>query len=97
MQEHCLDGSLTSKSLWFPAAFLCVADEAYGRIMPAAYLDKLAADWAAEIGGKLSDQKEAIREGQLTPTYSKRIKTLVDQITAHPEQFSKIQAVQQKV
>ena len=28
---------------------------------------------------------------------SKRIKTLVDQITAHPEQFSKLQAVQAKV
>ena len=28
---------------------------------------------------------------------SKRIKALVDQITAHPEHFSKIQAVQAKV
>ena len=51
-------------------AFLCVADEAYGRIMPAAYLDKLAADWTAEIGVKLEQQKEPVREGQLTATYS---------------------------
>ena len=61
------DPSMHARS---PAAFLCVADEAYGRVMPAAYLDKLAADWAAEVGGKLEQQKEAIREGQLTATYS---------------------------
>jgi len=52
------------------SAFLRVADEAYGRIMPAAYLDKLAADWAAEMGGKLEQQKEPLREGQLTSTYT---------------------------
>jgi len=75
--------------------FLCVADEGYGRILPAAYLDKLAADWAAEVGDKLP--RDGVQEGQLTATYSKRIKKLVDQITASPEQFSKIQAVQQKV
>jgi hypothetical protein len=38
--------------------------------MPAAYLDKLAADWAAEMGGKLEQQKEPLREGQLTSTYT---------------------------
>jgi hypothetical protein len=50
------------------AAFLCVADEGYGRILPAAYLDKLAADWAAEVGDKLP--RDGVQEGQLTATYS---------------------------
>ncbi len=63
MLVRCMHGSCV-----YGAAFLCVADEAYGRILPAAYLDKLAADFAAEVGDKLP--KEGVQEGQLTPTYS---------------------------
>jgi Regulated-SNARE-like domain len=48
------------------AAFLCVADEAYGRVMPAAFLDKLAETWAAEVGEKVP---QSLQEGQLTSSF----------------------------
>lgn len=75
--------------------FLCVADDQYGRILPGAFLDKLADNWAVDIGDKLP---QPLREGQLNATYgAKNIKALVDKITAKPEEFDKLTAVKDKV
>lgn len=50
------------------AAFLCVADAAYGRIMPTAFLDKLAENFASEIENKMQ-QQPLLAEGQLNSAW----------------------------
>jgi hypothetical protein len=47
------------------AAYLVVADEAYGRAIPSAFLDKMAAEFSA----KYADKAAGAKEGGLTSTY----------------------------
>lgn len=47
------------------AAYLVVADEAYGRAIPAAFLDKMAVEWTAKHAEKAGDAKE----GQFNGTF----------------------------
>lgn len=48
-----------------PAAYLVVADEAYGRAIPSAFLDKMAAEFTAKYADKAAQAKEF----SLSPSY----------------------------
>lgn len=47
------------------AAYLVVADEAYGRAIPSAFLDKMA----AEFTSKYMDKAPTAKEGGLTTSF----------------------------
>lgn len=47
------------------AVYLVVADEAYGRAIPSAFLDKMAAEFTAKYGDKAAGAKE----GSLSSTF----------------------------
>lgn len=43
---------------WPHAAYLVVADEAYGRAIPSAFLDKMASEFSLKYGDKAQGAKE---------------------------------------
>lgn len=47
------------------AAYLVVADEAYGRAIPSAFLDKMA----SEFTSKYADKGQQAKEGGLTSSF----------------------------
>ncbi len=47
------------------AAYLVVADEAYGRAIPSAFLDKMASEFSA----KYADKAQGAKEGALNSSF----------------------------
>lgn len=73
--------------------YLVVADEAYGRAIPTAFLDKMAVEWTAKHAEKAGGAKE----GQFNGTFGKQLKGLMEHATQFPEEYSKVASVQKKV
>ncbi|KAK9867853.1 hypothetical protein WJX84_009201 [Apatococcus fuscideae] len=73
--------------------FLAVADEGYGRQIPFAFLDKCKEEFLSKFGEK-SRQATA---HSLDKTFGPRLKYHMDYCTEHPEELTKVAAVQKKV
>lgn len=73
--------------------YLVVADEVFGRAVPTALLDKIAAEWSA----KYADRASGAKEGEFNSSFGKQLKQLMEHATLHPEEFSKVASVQKKV
>eukprot|EP00798_Chlamydomonas_sp_ICE-L_P012283 gene12283-15432_t len=70
--------------------FLVVADDAYGRAIPNAFLDKMAVEFNAKR--QLKQMKD--------PTFQfpeRQLKQMMDHATQFPEEYSKVTSVQKKV
>lgn len=61
---HCKHHPYMHRSFLY-AAYLVVADEAYGRAIPSAFLDKMAAEFTA----KYADKAPTAKEGSLTQSF----------------------------
>ncbi|GFR41756.1 hypothetical protein Agub_g2512 [Astrephomene gubernaculifera] len=73
--------------------YLVVADEAYGRAIPSAFLDKMA----SEFGMKYADKAQGAKEGSLNSSFGKQLKQMMEHATQYPEEYSKVASVQKKV
>ncbi|KAJ9534732.1 hypothetical protein QJQ45_013096 [Haematococcus lacustris] len=73
--------------------YLVVADEAYGRAIPSAFLDKMAAEFTA----KYADKAAQAKEGSLSPSFGRQLKMMMEHATQFPEEYSKVASVQKRV
>ncbi|PNW84187.1 hypothetical protein CHLRE_04g224750v5 [Chlamydomonas reinhardtii] len=73
--------------------YLVVADEAYGRAIPSAFLDKMASEFAM----KFADKAAGAKEGGLNGSFGKQLKSMMEHATQYPEEYSKVASVQKKV
>ncbi|KAG2452164.1 hypothetical protein HYH02_003196 [Chlamydomonas schloesseri] len=73
--------------------YLVVADEAYGRAIPSAFLDKMASEFAM----KFADKAAGAKEGGLNGSFGKQLKAMMEHATQYPEEYSKVASVQKKV
>lgn len=77
-----------------PPAYLVIASVDSGVALPSAFLDKVEAEFRAKYGAGLQLGAAA---GSLNATFGKQLKQLTENATQHPEEFSKVAAVQKKV
>eukprot|EP00199_Chlamydomonas_sp_CCMP681_P006037 CAMPEP_0119106216 /NCGR_PEP_ID=MMETSP1180-20130426/3968_1 /TAXON_ID=3052 ORGANISM="Chlamydomonas cf sp, Strain CCMP681" /NCGR_SAMPLE_ID=MMETSP1180 /ASSEMBLY_ACC=CAM_ASM_000741 /LENGTH=221 /DNA_ID=CAMNT_0007091491 /DNA_START=32 /DNA_END=697 /DNA_ORIENTATION=+ len=73
--------------------YLVVADEAYGRQIPFAYLERVR----DEFEEKFADKGRVSPAHSLDRTFGPRLKSHMEYCMAHPEEISKVAAVQRKV
>lgn len=73
--------------------YLVVADEAYGRSIPSAFLDKIA----SEFNLKYAEKAVGAKEGSLNSSFGKQLKQMMEHATQYPEEYSKVASVQKKV
>mmetsp|Transcript_30779 Transcript_30779/g.68203 ORF Transcript_30779/g.68203 Transcript_30779/m.68203 type:complete len:253 (+) Transcript_30779:119-877(+) len=73
--------------------YLVVADEAYGRQIPFAFLERVR----DEFEEKYADKARMAPAHSLDRTFGQRLKSHMEYCMAHPEEISKIAAVQKKV
>ena len=73
--------------------FLVVADEAYGRTVPFAFLERARDEWFA----KWADKGAAAAAHSLDKSFGARLRHWMDYCEANPEEVSKVAAVQKKV
>lgn len=73
--------------------FLVVADEAYGRQIPFAYLERVRDEFKAQFGEK----GRTANAHTLDRSFGPKLKAAMEYCMEHPEEVSKIAAVQQKV
>lgn len=77
----------------FSAAFLVVADEAYGRQVPFAFLERVRDEWFS----KWADKGAAASAHSLDKSFGGRLKYWMDYCESHPDEVSKVASVQKKV
>ena len=70
-----------------------MSDEAAGRIIPNAFLDKVKAEFEAKYG----DKGRAAQEAGACAGFGKRLKELMEHCTQFPEEYSKVASVQKRV
>ncbi|EFJ39874.1 hypothetical protein VOLCADRAFT_70315 [Volvox carteri f. nagariensis] len=75
--------------------YLAVADEAYGRAIPSAALDKIEGEFRSKWSDKI--RVGASREGALNNTFGKQLKQIMEHATQYPQEYSKVAAVQSRV
>ncbi|KAK9830315.1 hypothetical protein WJX72_010959 [[Myrmecia] bisecta] len=73
--------------------FLVVADENYGRQIPFAFLERVKEEWQA----KFADKGRQAPAHSLDKTFGPRLKAHMDYCMEHPEELTKVAAVQKKV
>lgn len=73
--------------------YLAVADEAYGRQIPFAFLERVR----DEFEEKYAEKARTAPAHSLDRTFGLRLKSHMEYCMAHPEEISKIAAVQKKV
>ncbi|CAD7700981.1 unnamed protein product [Ostreobium quekettii] len=73
--------------------FLVVADEGYGRQIPFVFLDRVAEEFRSKFGAKA----RGAAAGSLEKQFGPRLKHHMEYCEAHPEEISKVAAVQRKV
>jgi vesicle-associated membrane protein 72 len=73
--------------------FLVVADEAYGRQVPFAFLERVRDEWFA----KWADKGASASAHSLDKTFGGRLKYWMEYCESHPDEVSKVVAVQKKV
>eukprot|EP00195_Chlamydomonas_chlamydogama_P014428 CAMPEP_0202892938 /NCGR_PEP_ID=MMETSP1392-20130828/2603_1 /ASSEMBLY_ACC=CAM_ASM_000868 /TAXON_ID=225041 /ORGANISM="Chlamydomonas chlamydogama, Strain SAG 11-48b" /LENGTH=149 /DNA_ID=CAMNT_0049577077 /DNA_START=169 /DNA_END=615 /DNA_ORIENTATION=+ len=74
-------------------AYVVVADESMGRVLPLHLLDQIQQEFAA----KYVEKAQTAREGQLNASFGKALRQMHERATANPEAFNKVAAVQKKV
>lgn len=72
--------------------YLVVADEAYGRQIPLACLDKIKDQFA-----KFADKGRTAAAHSLDKTFGPKLKEQMDYCMSHPEEVSKVASVQKQV
>ncbi|KAI8473369.1 MAG: synaptobrevin-domain-containing protein [Monoraphidium minutum] len=90
--SHTVDNHVFSFLQEGGYSFVVVTDEAAGRTIPNAFLDRLQQDFVAKYG----DKGKGLAEGGLS-SYSKKLKELMEHATQFPEEYSKVAGVQKKV
>lgn len=73
--------------------YVSVADEATGRAIPTAFLDKAREEFLA----KYSEKGKTASAGNLTKSFGPKLKALMEHVLQYPEEYSKISSVQKKV
>uniref|UniRef100_A0A1D2A6W9 Vesicle-associated membrane protein 726 n=1 Tax=Auxenochlorella protothecoides TaxID=3075 RepID=A0A1D2A6W9_AUXPR len=73
--------------------FLVVADDAFGRQIPFAFLEKVKEEWFQ----KWADKGAAAFAHSLDKSFGPRLKYWMDYCEQHPEELSKVASVQKKV
>ena len=73
--------------------FLCVADHAYGRAIPFAFLEKVRDEWFA----KWADKGASAAAHALDRSFGARLKYWMEYCETHPDEVSKAAEVQKKV
>lgn len=73
--------------------YLAVADDAYGRQIPFAFLERVR----DEFEEKFADKGRASPAHSLDRTFGPRLKSHMEYCMAHPDEISKVAAVQKKV
>jgi vesicle-associated membrane protein 72 len=73
--------------------YLVVADEAYGRQIPFAFLERVR----DEFEEKFSEKGQTAAAHSLDRSFGPRLKSHMDYCMSHPEEISKIASVQKKV
>ena len=73
--------------------FLCVADDAYGRAIPFAFLEKVRDEWFA----KWADKGASAAAHSLDRSFGARLKYWMEYCETHPDEVSKAAEVQKKV
>ncbi|EFJ39880.1 hypothetical protein VOLCADRAFT_70298 [Volvox carteri f. nagariensis] len=73
--------------------FCVVADEAYGRQIPFAFLERVR----DEFESRYADKARTAAAHSMDRTFGPRLKTHMEYCMEHPEEISKIAAVQKKV
>ena len=73
--------------------FLCVADDAYGRTIPFAFLEKVRDEWFA----KWADKGASASAHALDRSFGARLKYWMEYCETHPDEVSKAAEVQKKV
>eukprot|EP00890_Picochlorum_soloecismus_P001994 jgi/Picsp_1/2796/NSC_01022-R1_r-snare vamp72-family len=73
--------------------FLAVADEAYGRTIPFAFVEKVRDEWFA----KWADKGASASAHSLDKSFGARLRYWMEYCETHPDDISKAAAVQKKV
>lgn len=73
--------------------YLAVADEAFGRQVPFAYLERIAEAWEWEYAARA--ERSAARS--FNRAFGPRLKEQMDYLNANPESINRVAAVQRKV
>jgi len=73
--------------------FLAVAEEDYGRQIPFAFLERVQAEWKE----KFADKARTATAHSLDKTFGPRLKFHMEYCAAHPDELTKVAAVQKKV
>mmetsp|Transcript_23421 Transcript_23421/g.51416 ORF Transcript_23421/g.51416 Transcript_23421/m.51416 type:complete len:220 (+) Transcript_23421:146-805(+) len=73
--------------------YLAVADQAFGRNVPYAFLEKLDADFAHKFMGKAQPP----REGMFADSYGKQLRGMMTNVNQKPAEFDALTAVKEKV
>lgn len=73
--------------------FIVVTDEASGRTVPMAVLDRIK----AEFGTKYLEKGRVAKEFGLNGSFGKKLKEVMEHATQFPEEYSKVASVQKKV
>ncbi|GBF87675.1 R-SNARE VAMP72-family protein [Raphidocelis subcapitata] len=74
--------------------FCVVADEAFGRQVPFAFLDRAAQAWAGDGYPKRAEKGAA---HSFDRAFGPRLREYMEHLNAHPESVDRLKAVQQKV
>ncbi|PNW84222.1 hypothetical protein CHLRE_04g225850v5 [Chlamydomonas reinhardtii] len=75
--------------------FLVAADEATGKTIPSAFVDKVADEFTSKYADKAAGL--AGKEGGLQSSFGKQLKSTMEHATQYPEEYSKVASVQKKV
>lgn len=73
--------------------YLVVADEGYGRQIPFVFLERVADEFDSKLGAK----GRTAATNSLDKQFGPRLKHHMEYVMAHPEEISKVAAVQRKV
>lgn len=73
--------------------YMVVADDALGKVIPSAYLDKLQEKFAMQF----SERARTAPAGSLTKSFGPQMQTLMNHVATNPEQYSKVHSVAKKV
>lgn len=73
--------------------YVTVGDEAAGRTLPMAVLDKFRDEFMV----KYSEKGKTAVAGSLTKSFGNKLKEIMEHATQFPEEYSKVASVQQKV
>eukprot|EP00201_Polytomella_parva_P018925 CAMPEP_0175071712 /NCGR_PEP_ID=MMETSP0052_2-20121109/19406_1 /TAXON_ID=51329 ORGANISM="Polytomella parva, Strain SAG 63-3" /NCGR_SAMPLE_ID=MMETSP0052_2 /ASSEMBLY_ACC=CAM_ASM_000194 /LENGTH=137 /DNA_ID=CAMNT_0016338935 /DNA_START=270 /DNA_END=683 /DNA_ORIENTATION=+ len=52
---------------------------------------------SSEFAAKYAERAQSVKEGGLTGSFGKQLKTMMEHATQYPEEYSKVASVQQKV